>query len=231
MTAANKLALCDHFSFRGNCLPVETGTASESPFRKKTVGSAAATGDAGGLKLSLEATDEAQNLCLYFDNILSYDLDKLISIEVWGTFEAVDGVAGSSIAIGMASARNDAIDSIAHAAMFRIENSLDLFLESDDAVNDVDDIDSGLDLVSGELWQFGIYFTEKVKSVSPGPSLGKQVNFRAGKDQLKEVGSTQSFDMSNYSGGLQPFIQVQKPGGDDVVSFTVRDIFVKHQMN
>jgi hypothetical protein len=71
-----------------------------------------------------------------------------------------------------------------------------VYLETDDGTRDVDDVSSGVTL--------GTTFKRFV------------IDFTGGKSDVKfyidgqRVGASQKFDMSAYSSGLQPIIQLQK---------------------
>lgn len=228
--SANKLAVADRFAFRGNIQPAETGTASPVPWRKKTTktaGSPGVTGVADGIKLALDTANEVQNLCLYFDDVLTYDIDQIETIE----FVAKVGgaaISNSTVVFGVASARNDNPDSIAAHALFRLDGSLALKCESDDGVTDNDDVSAGLTLTSDEWTRFVIDFASGTKTVEPGPSKGGKadVRFFAGASALRRVAENTSFDMSGYSAGLQPIVQISKTSSADDVSITIAEICV-----
>ena len=69
--------------------------------------------------LTLASTTEVENVCIHFGDSLDFDIDLLQRVEM-----RVKTVAtlysATSVAFGMASARNDAIDSIASHASFRL---------------------------------------------------------------------------------------------------------------
>jgi hypothetical protein len=107
--------------------------------------------------------------------------------------------SGSIFVFGVGSARNDTADSVSDHAWFRMEgaNSTTLvYAETDDGTRDVNDVSTGVAL--------GTTYKRFV------------IDFSGGKSNVKfyidgqRVCSTQTFDMSAYSGGLQPIIQLQK---------------------
>lgn len=113
--------------------------------------------------------------------------------------------SGSTLAFGLASARNDTLDNVAANAWFRMEgaNSTTLvYCESDDGVNDNDDKSSGVTLGTTPK-EFVIDFT------------GGKSNVKFYIDGIR-VATTTTFDMSNYSSGLQPLVQIQKAANTNV---------------
>lgn len=155
--------------------------------------------------LTLAATSEIENVCLSFGDALDFDIDDLQRVEMRVKISASTMTSGSILAFGLASARNDTLDSVAANAWFRMEgaNSTTLvYCESDDGVNDNDDKSSGVTL--------GTTYKEFV------------IDFSGGKSNVKfyidgqRVASTTTFDMSNYSAGLQPIVQLQKAANTNV---------------
>ena len=149
--------------------------------------------------LTLAATSEVENVCLSFGDALDIDIDDIQRVEMRVKISASTFTSGSILAFGLGSARNDTLDSVTANAWFRMEgaNSTTLvYCESDDGVNDNDDKSSGVTL--------GTSFKEFV------------IDFTGGKSNVKffidgqRVASTTTFDMSNYSSGLQPIVQIQK---------------------
>jgi hypothetical protein len=82
-----------------------------------------------------------------------------------------------------------------------------VYLETDDGVRDNDDISSGVTL--------GTSFKEFV------------IDFTGGKSDVRfyidgqRVGATTTFDMSGYSSGFQPLVQLQKSSSANVDSVAV----------
>lgn len=149
--------------------------------------------------LTLAATSEVENVCLSFGDALDIDIDDIQRVEMRVKISASTFTSGSILAFGLGSARNDTLDSVAANAWFRMEgaNSTTLvYCETDDGVNDNDDKSSGVTL--------GTTFKEFV------------IDFTGGKSNVKffidgqRVASTTTFDMSNYTAGLQPIVQIQK---------------------
>lgn len=160
----------------------------------------------GEFTAAFDSTNEIQNVCLFKGDVLNFDIDLIQSIQfrvrVTGTYNAA-----SSLAFGLCSARNDAIDSLAAHASFRLIGSNSILVETDDGTRDVDDIATGLSL-STTYRRFYIDFTK-----------GKNdVQFRV---DGQRVASSQLFDMSGYSVGLQPYVQLQKTASTNTDSVVV----------
>ena len=159
--------------------------------------------------LTLAATSEVENVCLHFNDALDFDIDLIQSIEMrvrlTGTL-----TSGTTVLWGVGSARADDSDTVAANAWFKMvgANSTTLvYLESDDGTRDVDDISSGTTL--------GTTFKRFV------------IDFTGGKSDVKfyidgaRVGANQTFNMSGYSSGLQPLVQLQKAANTNVDAVVV----------
>ncbi len=152
----------------------------------------------GVAELAFDSQAEAQNVCLSFGDKLALDIDKLRIYEARVRMgqSAVD--ATTMFAFGITGDRNDAIDTMAVNALFRVvgaDSTTNLVLETDDASENNDDIVSGTTLINA--WKhFKIDF-----------SVITSVKFFI--DDARS-GSATTFDMSNHTGGVQPFFQIQK---------------------
>lgn len=149
----------------------------------------------GEATLAFDSQSEIQNVCLFKSDVLNFDIDAIHSIELRvKTVAALD--SATSLAFGLCSARNDAIDSLAAHASFRLIGSNSLVVETDDSVNDNDDVATGATL--GSTYKRFV------------------IDFAGGKSDVKfyvdgaRVAASTTFDMSNYSAGLQPYVQIQK---------------------
>lgn len=184
----------------------------------------------GGIRLALDSTSEVQNLCLSFGDVLAFYLGDLIRLSVVAkTVASLD--SATSLAFGVASDRDDAIDSITEAALFRCIGSNDVIVETDDGTINNDDVASGLTL--GTSWKrFDINFAERNSTMEP-PSVslgrGSNIGFYGSNDHgsARRVASGTRFDMSNYTGGLQPFVQLQKTSDSNTDSLDILEIEVE----
>ena len=160
----------------------------------------------GEATLAFDNTSEIQNVCLFKSDVLNFDIDYIHSIELRvKTVASLD--TATSLAFGLCSARNDAIDSLAAHASFRLIGSNTLVVETDDSVNDNDDVATGATLVD-TYKRFVIDFT------------GGKSNVKFLVDGVRVAAST-TFDMSNYSAGLQPYVQLQKTADTNTDSVVI----------
>lgn len=175
-------------------LMVDTSAAGTPTYTK---GTSVAT-------LTLAATSEVENLCLAFGDALDFDIDEIQSIEMRVRLTAVF-TTGSELVFGLGSARNDTTDSVAANAWFKMvgaNSTTAVYCESDDGVRDIDDIATGQTL--------GTTFKRFM------------IDFTGGKADVKfyidgvRVAASQTFNMSGYSSGLQPMIQLQKAANTNV---------------
>lgn len=203
-----------HYDFRGHLAIPAAGSGAGTEFVHAVTGSSTVAGlTGGGIRLLNESTNEVQNMCLYMGDVLPFDIDEIISVEfIVKTIASLN--AASSLAFGLCSARNDAIDSLAAHASFRCIGSNAVLVETDDGTNDNDDVATGLTL--GATWKrFRIDFASRNSTMEPpSVSLGRKSNieFYGANDHgsLRRVASGTRFDLSNYSGGLQLYAQLQK---------------------
>jgi len=157
--------------------------------------------ETGGLSLAHSSTSEAQNVCLSFGDTLSMDIDRLRSVKCRVKLSQATFDSASSLAIGVASARNDDIDTIAEQALFRLVGSTAIVAETDDGSVNRDDIATGTTL-SQDIATLCISFASGTSDVRFYVGIGD--------GGLKRVCRGTTFDMSSYSGSLQPYIQLQK---------------------
>lgn len=218
MADANFITYCDDFlghrvysatagsNVGHNWLVVDTsssGTPTYAPV---------ADSGCGEVALTLESTNEVQNLCLAHGDKLTLPAAKLkrykARVKVSGTLNAAE-----SVAFGVCSARNDAIDSLAVHASFRVIGaSTTVLLETDDATTDKDDVSSGVAL-SSTYKTFEIDFS----------NLANVRFFIDGQP----VATGTVFDMSAVSGNVQPYVQIQKTAATSTGSVTVDYIEVE----
>lgn len=152
-----------------------------------------------GLAITFDNTNEVQNVCANFGDVLSFDIDDIIEARFRVKMAQAAVNAATSLAFGLQSARNDAIDSIATHASFRVigaDSTTLVVVESDDGTVDKDDVATGLTLINAYK-----DFT---------------ISFANGKNDVRffidgqPVAMATTFDMSNYTGNLQLYCQLQK---------------------
>jgi hypothetical protein len=159
--------------------------------------------------LTLAATNEVENVCLAHGNALSFDIDDIQRVEMRVKLGAAF-TTGSELVFGVGSARNDTTDSVVANAWFKMvgaNSTTAVYAESDDGVRDNDDIATGATL--------GTAYKRFV------------IDFTGGKSNVKfyvdgqRVAAATTFDMSGYSLGLQPIIQLQKAANTNVDSVSI----------
>jgi hypothetical protein len=178
-------------------------------------------GIGGEATLALASTAEVENVCLHHGDDLNFDIDDLkrVTIKLKGGQAALD--SATQLAFGMCSARNDAIDSIAEVACFRVigaDDTTAVVCESDDGSNNNDDVVTGQVLVDSYK-RFVIDFS--------GGKSDVKFYMDNGSGALVRVASSTTFNMSNYSGGLQPFIQIQKTSDTNTDSVVIDYVHIE----
>lgn len=229
---------CYRYDFRGHNLFPVIGSGAGAPFASYLSGDGGGrptiTGAAGGgVALAFDSVADAQIACLYQGNVLPWDIDELIRVEFIAKCTASLDSA-TSLAFGLASARNDTIDTIAEAALFRCIANNTLVVETDDGTNNNDDVATGQTMLS-TFQRFvidfatGIY-TKEPPSVSAGTPSDVRFFIGNANGSLRRVASGTRFDMSNYTGGLQLFAQLQKSADSNTDSLTILEATVEVQL-
>lgn len=191
------------------------------------------TGSSGGMELALEATSEVQNLCLYMGDVLPFDIDDLVRIELVASLSASIGASVMG-AFGLASARNDTLDTVTANAWFRFEGNNNIDCETDDNVTDTDNKSTG-DTLSTTFKRFAIDFSQGMNPRNP-PSLSQgaladvQFYMSNSNNSLRRVATGTRFDLSGYSSGLQLFAQIQKTVGVAVGTLTLLEADVEFRV-
>lgn len=160
--------------------------------------------------LTLASTSEIENVCLHFNDALDFDIDLIQRIEMRVKIGAATFTSGSILCFGLGSARNDTANDVTANAWFRMEGASSttlVYVETDDGVRDNDDVSTGVTL--------GTTYKEFVIDFTGGKS-----NVRFFIDG-KPVANSTTFDMSGYSSGLQPIVQLQKAANTNVDSVVI----------
>lgn len=203
------------FDFVGGPSSFTATAADNSPWRIADTSAAGTptyalgnTGDdIGALTITFDSTNEIQNVCLYQGDILQYDIDACVDFNFRVKMGQATPDSATSLAFGVCSARNDAIDSIAAHASFRLIGSSAIVVETDDGTTDLDDKATGKTLVAA-------YQTF-------------QISFAKGKSDVRffvngnPVATSVTFDMSAYTAGLQMYLQFQKTADTNVDAVTI----------
>ncbi len=224
------------YDFRGHLAVPLTASGAGTPFVKadtSSAGSPTIAGESGGgIKLTLDSTNEVQNLCLFQGDVLPFDIDDLIRVEFVAKASASYASAATA-AFGLCSARNDDTDATTNNAQFKLAGSNAIVCETDDGTNDNDDKSTGLSL-STDWKRFAIDFSSGVVTLGP-PGISKggkgAVQFYAsdGNGYMQRVATGTHFDMSNATGNLQLFAQLQKTEATATPSLSILEITVEYK--
>lgn len=156
----------------------------------------------GEVAIDHDNTNEVQNVCLSFGDKLCFDIDKVKGAEFRVKMNQATPNAATSLAFGLTGDRNDAIDSVAQNALFRVIGATTaVVVETDDGTTDNDDVATG-QVLTNAYKTFKIDFSNGTSDV--------RFYMDDANGSLKRVATTTTFDMSGYTGSLQPFVQLQK---------------------
>jgi hypothetical protein len=168
------------------------------------------TDDGGAAALTLAATSEAENVCLYFNDVLPWDLARLQYLKIVAKVSGID--SATTLVMGVGNARNDAPDSVGVNAWFRMEGSAStsaIVCESDDGTTDNDDKATGQAL-SSTYKTFLIDFSQGLSDI----------RFYI---EGERVAASTTFTLASATSGqnVQPIIQLQKASGTGTPAVTI----------
>lgn len=192
----------DDFMGKDGVLLSESG--SEGVWEDVIVGSAtigvAADQNTGAASIALTAASEAQDAVLYFGDELIWDIDSLQEIKFRARVSVLP-TSGSTLVMGVAGDHNLDKDAVAQHAWFKLLDT-NLLVETDDGSTDDDDNDTTVDVVNTDWAVYRIDLRDK-----------SNVKFYRNGTRLLP---SSTFDLSNYSGGLQPYFSLDKASGTSV---------------
>jgi len=164
--------------------------------------------DETAVTLALDATEEVQ-VCGYdFGDKLQFDIDD--NPVFIARFKVPTITTAQEAVIGMGAAWNDTLASNAAHAWFRLTANMDLLLETDDGTNDESE-DSTVNLTADTYLWVKIDFSNTA-----------DVLFYTGTDgETWTARAPATFDMSNYTAGLQPMFAILKASGATTPSISV----------
>jgi hypothetical protein len=170
----------------------------------------AVTEDGGAAKLTLAATSEAEEVTLFHNDVLAFDIRNIKHAKFVAQVSGIDSV--TTLCFGLASARNATPDSVAVNAWFRMQGSASLtavVAETDDATTDNDDKATGYTLAN-VYKTFLIDFTNGLNDV----------RFYI---EGERVAAGTTFNLSAVAAGqnVQPYITLQKASGTGAPSVTI----------
>lgn len=167
----------------------------------------------GGVKLTLTSTSESQIASLYQNDVLAIPLLGLQRIRFNAVVAGIDAV--TTLTMGVGSAKNDAADSVATNAWFRMQGSASTSLvvvETDDGTTDNDDVATAASLAAVSK-EFIIDFTHGINDI----------RFMI-DGQPVATGTTFSMGAASSTTYVQPLVQLQKASGTGVPSVTIGDL-------
>jgi hypothetical protein len=208
-------------------------SAGNSPWVKRVTGSATCALAATGITLALDATNEAQITNLYFNDLLVYDIDDVMAFGFVAQASVALG-ANARFAMGLGSAYNATLDSVAANAWFIGAGSSTVLCETDDGTNDTDDKSTGQTLAAA-FKRFEIDFSSGLGGASvTGTQVGQKGNVKfsmsCGRDNaMQRVCESTRFNMENYASGLQPMFQLQKSSSTNLGSIIIRSAWIRYR--
>ena len=223
------------YTFMGKHRPVANGATANGPFVVAKTGAGAAalvTSDAGLMNLALDATNEAQNLCLYWGDELGLLIDKLISVDIWAKMTA-SVPASVTASFGLASARNDAPTSITQRLLWQLAGDNNVKALAADGTNTLSAIAVGHQL-STTIRRFQFDFgsgvlTQSAPALSKGGKASVRLAMGNAQGLLRPVLPNTLINLSAYSGGLQPFFQIQKTAGTAVGTLSIERLRIGYR--
>lgn len=184
----------------GNWKITDTSSAGTPTYVKST------TEHGGVFVMSFDATNEIQNICLDFGNVLQFDIDQLVYVQF--RIKTVAALtAANTLTFGLQSNRNDDTDATTNNAQFKLAGSSSVVCETDDNVLDLDDKATGQTLTNS----YKLF----------------EINFAKGKSDVRffidrtPVATTTTFSMANATASLQPFVQLQKTASTNTDSVSI----------
>ena len=221
----------DYFHFNGNAI--------NPAFTSTLVNGGTVVMNAGEVDLNLAATNEIESARVSMGDQLAYPIGQLKEMSFWAKVTASLNAA-ITVSMGLASAGNAAPGSISARMFFSLNGSNSLVINTSDgtltntniAVNDV--------LVNS--WKkFTINLAEGTVTIGPPASMvggqGGQrdvlfavENSDFNQSVLRRVAPRTLFDTGNYSGGLQPYFQIQKTASTATGTLSIRRVEMEYML-
>jgi hypothetical protein len=171
-------------------------------------------GACGEAAVTMDSQSEVQNVCLSFGDKLQFDVAAGLKFECRIKTNGATMTSGSSLAFGLTGDRNDTIDTIAAALLFRVigaDSTTLAVVESDDGVTDLDDKATAQTLINA-------YKTFKIDAQDRS---NVKFYMTDSNSKLIQVARNVTFDFDQYAGGLQPFFQIQKTSSANTNGFVL----------
>jgi len=186
---------------------VASGQASPWAFAKQGAGSPTILGLSGAtsqLQFLLDNTAEAQAVCLYFGDILTFRAQDIKQVMFRLAVLTADIAANQILAFGLTSARNNNPDSTTYNLQFKLAGSTAVVVERDDGATNTDNLATG-QILSMAMKEFCIDLSNGLNDVRFLMSDGGGKLVRAYKPTIAAPGLVGQF--------LQPNIQLSKTSG------------------
>lgn len=205
-------------------------TTNGDPFiAAKITGSGAHTAtyvasDAGAVAVAIGADNEAARMVVYQGDVLQWDLNRLKRVEFVARIATALGTGVVGV-FGLGTARNNTLDSVATNAWFRFEASGAALVETDDGTRDVDDVASGVTVLT-TFKRFVIDFTHGLSDVR------FYIDGANGALQRIERAAGALFDMSGAAASnnrVQLICEMQKGATTDVGAIEIDRIDVTYE--
>lgn len=228
------------FNFLGDTFVDVEGNSQPSPWRKNVAGSTPGVVErnGGSMKVELTSFSGAQSAILHHNDVLSFDIDDLLYFEI--LWQLTMTGTNPDIAFGLASTgkAETAFSGLENALLFRVNaDSLKLKavsrLGTDTAVSETSN-----QVVGGGEWITSrIDFTTGVQAISQvatAPKAGKgAVKFYSGnpsEGRATERLVSREFDLSGYSGSLQPVVLAAKTTSADTAVLNIKEIRIGYNV-
>lgn len=169
----------------------------------------------GELSVAMDVIQEIQIVTLYQNNTQQFDIDKLTTVEFRVKMNQASVDTATNFTIGLASDQDNTINSIVTLAAWRLNGGTSVtvpLIETDDGSND--ESESAVTTLINAYRELKIDFTNGTDDV------------RFFMDGARVVSGT-TFDMSNFTGSVQLFAQLQKTADANTDGFTIDRITVK----
>ena len=166
----------------------------------------------GELNLAFDSTTEVQNVCISMGDKLCFDIDNVQSFRARVKQGQTTIDSASTFSIGLASARNDTIESITAFLLFKLVGTNEVMISTDDNVTDLTDKATGISI--------GTSYVDLMIDLSNKKNVKFFVNGQP-------VCQSTTFDLSGYTGSLQVYIQAQKTSDNNTDSFVIDYVSVE----
>ncbi len=169
--------------------------------------------NSGAITITLDGSSEAESVRIHHNDIKSFDIDKIQTVRYIVKIAAFSAV--STIVFGVAGDTNATLDSIAQCAWFRMQGSdsqTAVVVETDDGTVVNRDVATSQTLAA-------VYKTFEISFVNGTDDVRFYMD--NGDGQLRRVAASTTFDMSNFTGNLQPYFGLDKASGTTVDTITI----------